>query len=198
VLCLYPGNDFSIEFPDDAFGPDGRPVRDYFHKPSRFKHCLTWINLKSRLGSYLQKSLHVLALRTLRKVEQGPKLWWVDPELAARSTDTPAVRRSRALLAAIDEDCRRHGTRLCILVVGPVSTYFAKDGRSPLGRILADWKLDIPVIDYAVEVIARPNYPSLLFPRDGHLNESGHRALAEHVSEPLAVALGLSNDPRSR
>jgi lysophospholipase L1-like esterase len=191
VLCLYPGNDFSIDFPDAAFQPDGRPRREFYCTPTRLRHLVTWVNLKSRFGSYLQKSFHVLALRTARQPEQGPKLWWVEPEVAARAADAPAIRRSRALLAAIDEDCRRHGTKLCILVVGPVATYFAKDGRSPLRRILDDWKLDIPVIDYAVEVIARPDYPSLLFPRDGHLNESGHQALAANVRPALEKTLDL-------
>jgi hypothetical protein len=195
VLCIYPGNDFLIDFPDDAFTSEGKPRPDYFQPPTRFRHVLTWLNLKSRFASYIQKSIHIAAVRASAAKTQGPKLWWVDPALATRAADTPAVRRSRALLTGLDEACRRSGTKLCILVVGPVNTYFTKDGTSPLTEILTSWGIDVPVIDYAVDVIARPDYPRFLFPRDGHLNEAGHRFLAANVVNPLQAALSLPGTP---
>jgi hypothetical protein len=76
-----------------------------------------------------------------------------------------------------------------VLVVGPVLTYSSKDGRSPLRRIFTDWKLDVPVIDVALEAIARPDFASLLFPRDGHLNEAGHEYVASRAGDPLRVVV---------
>lgn len=195
VLCIYPGNDFMIDFPDEAFASDGRPVREYFQPPSRLRQVLTWVNLKSRFGSFLQKSIRIAAIRASAAKVQGPKLWWVDPALASRARDTPAVRRSRALLTELNGECKRAGTKLCVLVVGPVSTYSSKDGSSPLTQILNSWDIDAPVIDFAVDVIARPDYPKLLFPRDGHLNEAGHELLAASVIDPLHNALALPRTP---
>jgi hypothetical protein len=54
---------------------------------------------------------------------------------------------------------------------------------------MADWKIDAPVIEVAVEALASPQYESLLFPRDGHLNESGHAFVANLALTPLRAAL---------
>ena len=47
VLCIYPGNDFQCAFPDDAFDPEDRSLRDYFKKPSWTQHLIAWVNLHS-------------------------------------------------------------------------------------------------------------------------------------------------------
>jgi hypothetical protein len=200
VLCIYPGNDFSIDFPDEAFDAQCRPRTEYFREPSRLRHAITWLNLKSRFASFLLKSMRTAAMRAMPAKEQGPDLWWVDPALAASAADKPAVRRSRAVITALDEECRRSGTRLCVLVVGPVLTYSSKDGRSPLRQILAAWKVDVPVIDVALEAIARPDFPTMLFPRDGHLNEPGHAYVASRAAEPLRAVVrdGAMNSVVSR
>jgi hypothetical protein len=193
ILCLYPGNDFIDPIPADGFDDDGRPRREYFGKPSWVKHILTWLNLKSKFAHFIQRSLLVASTRWTPSKEPGPRLWWTDPEVASRGADAPAVRRSKALLRAIDEECRRHGTRLCIVVVGPVSVYAAKEGRSPIGQIVADWGIDARVIDIAIKALARPDHPRLLFPRDGHLNEAGHAFLAAEAIAPLRAALSLAD-----
>jgi hypothetical protein len=133
---------------------------------------------------------------------RGPKNWWADPELAARSQDATTVRRSRSLVRALDEECRRHGTKLCILVVGPVANYAAQDGQSPLARILASWRIDVPVIDLAIQARARRDWTALIFPYDGHLNEAGHAYLAQEAAGPLRAVLSstelTSVTPRTR
>ncbi len=93
VLCLYPGNDFLMEFPDDGFLPDGRPRRDYFDRPSWGWHAVTWVNLKSKFGHFAIRSILVAALRSAPPQEQGPRLWWCDPAVAASA---PTLRRSDA------------------------------------------------------------------------------------------------------
>jgi hypothetical protein len=188
VLCIYPGNDFTGEFPDDGFEPDGRPRRSYFGKPGWGKHVVMWLNLKSKLGHYLVLSTFA-ALAFKPPPVQGPLLWWTDPAVAAGAGEAPAVRRSKALLKAIESECRRKGTRFCILVVGPVPTYHAWNGGSPLGRICADWGVDAPVIDVAVAALSRPDWWDLLFPGDGHLNEAGHAFVAAAATPPLRAAL---------
>ncbi len=185
VLCIYPGNDFLCVFPDDAFDSEGRAVRDYFEQPRWTQHLVAWINLHSKFGCYLQRALLSIGSRPSLLPSQGPENWWTDPLVAARAAGEPAVRRSRALFAAIDEECRRRGTKLCILVVGPVANYTAKNGESPLARIMANWGLDIPVIDVATKARARPDRQSLTFPVDGHLNEAGHAYIAEAAAPYL-------------
>ena len=133
VLCIYPGNDFQGVFPDEAF--DAKAVR--FATISG-----TAVDPASRSpGSTSTRSSVVTCSAPCSRIgsrpsllpSQGPKNWWADPLVAARAAGEPAVRRSRAMLAAIDEECRRRGTKLCILVVGPVANYTAKNGESPLG-----------------------------------------------------------------
>jgi hypothetical protein len=206
VLCIYPGNDFQGVFPADGFDTDGYPLRHYFQKPGLAKHLIAWVNLHSKFGSYVQRAILSVNwdAKTSRPM-QGPKNWWTDPELAARAEAAPALRRSRSLFRAIDEECRRHGTKLCILVVGPVANYAAKDGRSPLARILAQWQIEIPVIDVAIKARVKPDWASLVFPYDGHLNETGHTYIAQETASPLQATLAdtglttlrLDRDPLS-
>jgi hypothetical protein len=189
VLCIYPGNDFQPTPPADGFDAEGHPLRDYFRKPGWGKHLVAWINLHSKFGFFLQRALLSWDAKSQRP---DPKLknWWTDPRIAATVADAPAVRRYRSLFRAIDEECRRRGTTLCILVVGPVANYAAaKDGQSPLARILSRWDIDVPVIDLAVRARARRDWASLVFPFDGHLNESGHDDLAKEAIEPLRAVL---------
>jgi len=190
VLCIYPGNDFQGALPDDAFDTDDRPARDYFKKPGWAQHLIAWVNLHSKFGCYLQRAIFSIGTHRTTGQAQGPKNWWTDPEVAARGWSAPAVRRSRALFRAIDEECRRVGTKLCILVVGPVGNYVANDGQSPLARILVSWGFEIPVIDVAIEARARADYRSLTFPIDGHLNESGHAYIAAQTAPSLKALLG--------
>ena len=196
VLCLFPGNDFTGPLPDDGFDAEGRPRREYYTEPGWVKHVSTWLNLKSKFAFYVQQRV-VLAWRRLVRPPYGaPQRWWADPEVTARAADAPVIRRSRALLQAIDSECRQRGTKLCVLVVGPVAPYYcAKDGKSPLGQILADWKINAPVIDVAIMAQATPMPWLLLFPRDGHLNEHGHAFVAAGAIPPLRTALSMSELP---
>jgi hypothetical protein len=194
VLCIFPGNDFQGLLPDDGFDADGRPLRDYFRKPGWTKHVIAWINLHSKFGFFLQRALLSWNPGASRSV-QGPKNWWADSDLAAHSENMTALKRSRSLFRAIDEECRQHGTKLCILIVGPVANYRSKDGQSPLARILSKWQIDVPVIDVAIKARARRDWASLVFPFDGHLNETGHAFVAQEAASPLRAAVdgqGLS------
>jgi hypothetical protein len=188
VLCIYPGNDFTGDFPAQGFEADGRPRRLYYTNPTWARHVLTWLNLNSQLARYLQERIH-RAWERLEPPHDAPNLWWTDPVVTAKAGDAPVIRRSRALVQAIEDDCRRSGTKLCILVVGPVSTYPSFHGQSPLGRILADWKIDAQVIDVAKDALSLPHFDRLLFPRDGHLNEQGHAYVAEAALPLLRAAL---------
>jgi hypothetical protein len=189
VLCIYPGNDFQCFFPDDGFDAEGRPLRDYFHKPAWSKHLVAWINLHSKFGSFLQRSLLTTFNVKALVASQGPRNWWTDPDVAAGAANAPALRRARSVLLAIDEECRRSGTKLCILVVGPVVNYQAKNGQSPLSQILAQWHIDLPMIDVAIEARALPDWASLVFPCDGHLNQRGHDYLANQAAPRLQAIL---------
>jgi hypothetical protein len=188
VLCIYPGNDFTGEFPADGFATDGTPLRNYYTDPSWTRHALTWLNLNSQFARYIQERIY-RAWKRFEPPYEAPKLWWIDPVLTASAGGAPVVRRSRALLHAIAEECRRHGTRLCVLVVGPVTTYPSYRGDSPLALILADWKIEAPVIDVAAEALALPRFGNFLFPRDGHLNELGHAYVANAALPRLRAAL---------
>jgi hypothetical protein len=184
VLCIYPGNDFQPTPPADGFDADGRPLREYFRNPGPVQHLIAWINLHSKFGFFLQRSLLSWNAAAARP-DPRLKNWWTDPQIAAKLEDEPAVRRYRSLFREIDEECRRRGTKLCILVVGPVANYAAKDGQSPLARILARWQIDVPIIDIAISARARSDWASLVFPFDGHLNETGHDYLAHEAIGPL-------------
>jgi hypothetical protein len=197
VLCIYPGNDFTGTFPADGFEADGRPRRTYYTSPTWARHVLTWLNLNSQLARYLQERVH-RAWTRLEPPYEAPSLWWTDPVVTANASDAPVVRRSRALLHAIDQDCRRFGTRLYVLVVGPVTTYPSYHGESPLARILADWKIEAPVIDVAIDALVSPHFESLLFPRDGHLNESGHAFVAKAALPSLRATLAATAVTASR
>jgi len=189
VLCIYPGNDFQCVLPDDAFDRDDRPLREYFLNPSWTKHLIAWINLHSQFGSFVQRTVFAIGASKDSYISQGPRDWWTDPAIAARAHAAPAIRRTRALLAALDDECRRYGTKLCILVVGPVANYKAIGSESPLGRILADWKLEIPVIDVAIEARSRADWASLVFAADGHLTVTGHDYLARAAAAKLQAVL---------
>jgi hypothetical protein len=197
VLCVYPGNDFQCVFPDDAFDHEGRARRDYFQKPSWTQHLIAWVNLHSRFGCYFQRALLSIGSHRSLRPSQGPKNWWTDPEIAAQAPGAPAIRRSRSLLAAIDEECLKHGTKLCILVVGPVANYVGHRGESPLARILANWHLDIPVIDVAIKARARPDRHTLTFPIDGHLTDAGHAYIAAEAAGALEALLAPTGQTTS-
>jgi hypothetical protein len=188
VLCVYPGNDFLPTLPADGFDAEGRPLRDYFRKPGWGGHLMAWINLHSEFGFFLQRSLMSCIVPASRP---DPRLrnWWTDPQIAARFEGEPTVQRYRSLFRAIDDECRRRGTKLCILVVGPVANYSARDGASPLARILSRWQIDVPVVDVAIRARARQGWASLVFPFDGHLNETGHEYLANEAIGPLRAFL---------
>jgi hypothetical protein len=185
VLCLYPGNDFRSVLPDDAFDDNDRPVRDYYRNPPWTKHVITWINLHSQFGSYLQRVLFSIGTSKTTYLSQGPRDWWTDPKIAGKARGAVAIRRSRAILASIDDECRRLGTKLVLLIVGPVADYRAIAGASPIEQIVADWGLEIPVIDVAIEARSRPNWACLVFPNDGHLTEGGHDYLARAAAPRL-------------
>jgi hypothetical protein len=61
-----------------------------------------------------------------------------------------------------------------------------------LAGILKRWKLDMPVIDVAIEAHASTNASSLTFPIDGHLNEAGHAYIAERAAGPLRALIDAS------
>jgi hypothetical protein len=197
VLCIYPGNDFQPTPPAAGFDAEGHPLRDYFQKPGWAKHLVAWINLHSKFGFFLQRSLLSWDAKSLRP-DPSLKNWWTDPKVASTVEDAPAVRRYRSLFRAIDEECRQRGTELTILVVGPVANYAAKDGQSPLARILSNWKIDVPVIDVAIQARARSDWASLVFPFDGHLNETGHAYLAEQTAVPLRTLLATGEQTTQR
>lgn len=193
VLCIFPGNDLTGELPDNGFDADGRPRREYYKEPGWVKHISTWLNLKSKFAFYVQQRVVIAWRRMVRTPYQAPWQWWANPDVTARAADAPVIRRSRALLQAIATECRQRGTKLCILVVGPVAPYYcAKDGKSPLGQIIANWQIDVPVIDIAIVAQATPMPGLLLFPRDGHLNEPGHAFVAAGAIPLLRTALSLS------
>jgi hypothetical protein len=189
ILCVYPGNDFQCVLPDDAFDRDDRPVRHYFQNAPWTKHVVAWINLHSQFGSFVQRALLSIGALKESYLSQGPKDWWTDPRIAAGGSAAQAIRRTRAILAAIQDECRRYNTTLCVLVVGPVATYRAIQGQSPLARILADWKLDIPVIDAAIEARSLRDWASLVFPGDGHLTVTGHDYIARVAAPRLQAVL---------
>ena len=195
VLCIYPSNDFVDYCPDDGFQPDGSPKREYFGEPTWAKHVATWLILKSKLASCVDYSLKQrgIGLRPMR--HNAPPFWWSDPTLAESAQDSPRIRQIRALMHAIEHECDRHGTRLVILVVGPILNYAAKDGRSPLAQIFSAWGIKAPVIDVAAKANATPNPARLVFRYDAHLNPAGHRYLADAAIEPLGRALGLGPPP---
>jgi hypothetical protein len=188
VLCLYPGNDFVPDFPDEGFDADGRPRREYFRPVGPTWHALTWLNLKSKLAHF---AIHAVAVAHARHLPEGeaPPRWFADPKLAASAPGAMEIRRARAILRAIEDECDRHGTRLVVLVVGPVPTYVPGEAGSPLGAILADWGVRAPVIDAAAWAVTAPGWPGLLYPRDGHLNPDGHTFIAGVAAGPLRRAL---------
>jgi hypothetical protein len=189
VLCIYPGNDFLGILPDDAFDALDRPLPDFYHKPSWAQHVIAWVNLHSKFGCYSQRALLSVAPPKVPAASRGPKNWWTDPVRAAAAAESPAIRRSRSLLFAIHREARERGTKLCVLVVGPVANYASVNGASPLARIFAGWGLDVPVVDVAIKAKALPNHQSLTFPIDGHLTESGHDYLAREAAPMLQSAL---------
>jgi hypothetical protein len=198
VLCIYPGNDFQCVFPDEAFDRGDRPLREYYTKPTWTQHLIAWVNLHWKFGCYLQRAILSIGSRPSLRPRQGPKNWWADPSVAAQAAGAPAVRRSRSLLFAIDEECHKHGTKLCMLVVGPVANYAARNGTSPLARILADWKLDIPVIDIAIKARERADRQALIFPIDGHLTEAGHQYIAAEAAPALHALLAPAGHTKLR
>jgi hypothetical protein len=188
VVCVYPGNDFQRTPPAGGFDADGRPLREYFRRPGLVQHLIAWVNLHTKFGFFLQRSLLSWDAKSHRP-DPLLKNWWTDPRIAANVDDEPAVKRYRSLFGAIDEECRGRGTKLGILVVGPVANYSAKDGQSPLAGILARWQIDVPVIDIAIRARARRDWASLVFAFDGHLNETGHEYLAQEAIGPLRAFL---------
>lgn len=198
VLCIYPGNDFQGGLPDEAFDQQDRPLRDFYRKPAWSQHVIAWVNLHSKFGSYAQRAILSMNGGAVPSQNRAPRNWWADPALAARSGDALAVRRSRSILQAIDAECRKRGTKLCILVVGPVATYAAVNGESPLSTILASWGLAIPVIDVAIKARAVKNRQALTFPIDGHLTESGHTYIACETAPALQALLTADGRIASR
>ena len=198
VLCIYPGNDFQGALPDGAFDAQDRPVREFYQKPTWFQHVIAWVNLHSKFGSCAQRAFFCVKFGQEKSRSPAPKNWWADPALAARSRDDLSVRRSRLILEAIETECRRRETQLCILVVGPVATYAAVNEKSPLAQILAEWGLQIPVIDVAIRARSAKNRQALTFPLDGHLTEAGHAFVAREVAPALEAVLATDQRFASR
>lgn len=191
VLCIFPGNDFWDFCPEDGFDPDGQPVREYFDQPTWPRHVITWLNLKLKCASFVVQSLKRRGIGSRPLQLNAPAYWWSDPAVARAAQAAPAIRQVRALMHAIEQECDRHGTRLVILVVGPVNTYAAKEGKSPVREIFTAWGIKAPVIDVAAQAMATERPSRLVFSLDGHLNPAGHRFCAETALEPLSQALGL-------
>jgi hypothetical protein len=189
ILCIYPGNDFQGPLPDDAFDRSDKPLEDHYHKPGWVQHGIAWVNLHSKFGCYALRGLLSIGGRRASTAGQPPRNWWANPAVAARSADLTAVRRSRSIIGAIDEECRAKGTGLCILVVGPVANYAAVNGESPLDGIISGWGLEIPVIDVAIKARLFPNHQTLTFPIDGHLTDSGHAHVASEAAPALAALI---------
>jgi hypothetical protein len=70
--------------------------------------------------------------------------------------------------------------------------------QSPLAQILAKWKVEALVIGVAFTALASPYFESLLFPRDGHLNESGHAYVSMAALPRLRATLAAPGVARSR
>ncbi len=189
VLCIYPGNDFQGTLPDGAFDALDQPLPDFYRKPNWVQHVIAWINLHSKFGCYSQRALLSVAPSNTPAASRGPKNWWADPAVTARAAAVPAVRRCRSLLLAIERECRERGTKLCVLVVGPVANYTAANGASPLVRIFAGWGLEVPVFDIAIKARALPGHQSLTFPLDGHLTADGHAYFAREAAPLLQAVL---------
>ena len=128
VLCIYPGNDFQPTPPADGFDADGRPLREYFRKPGWGKHLVAWINLHSKFGFFLQRALLSWDAKSLAARPAAEELVDRSANRRERSRMSRPSRRYRSLFRAIDEECRRRGTKLCILVVGPVEE-LRREGR---------------------------------------------------------------------
>jgi hypothetical protein len=189
VLCIYPGNDFQGAMPDNAFDELDQPRADLFKNPGWAQHLIAWINLHSKFGCYTQRALLGIGGRRRSSAGQAPRNWWADPATAARLAESPDVRRSKAIIKAIDVECRKNGTRLCVLVVGPVAGYASVNGESPLARIMTGWDLDIPVIDIAIKARALSNRQALTYPVDGHLTEAGHAYLASEGAPAIEALI---------
>ena len=133
VLCIYPGNDFTGEFPAEGFEADGHPRRMYYtrNRPGRDMFYLA----ESEFAAWplSSRSASIALWRRLQPPYQVPELWWIDPVLTASAGDAPVISRSRALFQAIEDDCRQCGTKLCVLVVGPVTTYPSIPRTEPAG-----------------------------------------------------------------
>ncbi len=178
---------------------NGLPLRDY----------LQAARVDSALDRVGQPAFQVWMLRAARlafsrqpRRDRGPardrKHWWTDPLVAATAADAPAVRRSRALFAAIDEECRRQGTKLCVLVVGPVANYKAKNGQQPARADPGELGPRHPGHRRRDQgASATPDYQQLIFPLDGHLNQGGHDFLAREAA-PALEAVIASTEQASR
>jgi hypothetical protein len=198
VLCICASNDFTDHYPDDGFEPNGCPRREYFTGPTWAQHALVWLNLKSKAAHCAVQSLRLWSLGVRPPQLSAPGGWWCDPALAAAAGASPDVRHVRALMRAIEHECDRHGTRLVIVIVGPVNSYQPRGGPSPLAQIFRSWGIQAAVIDVAAQAMATAHPGRLVFFLDGHLNAAGHRYLADIALEPLSQALGFSGTATAR
>ena len=154
VLCIYPGNDFIGEFPADGFEPTAALVESI--TGSRLGQARAHVvEPEFAIARFVQERIHSAFMR-LEPPYGAPKLWWTDPVVTATHGDAPVVRRSRALapgdrrgLPAVRDPPVRAGGR-------PRDDVSLLPWPSPLARILADWKIEAPVIDVAKDALAFP------------------------------------------
>ena len=138
----------------------------------------------------LQRALLSIGTRPSLQPSQGPKNWWTDPEVAARAAGTPAVRRSRSLFQAIDEECRRHGHQAVHPGRGPGRQLSGEERGEPPGAHPGELGTRYPR-DRRRDQGASPARlispsPS---PIDGHLNEAGHAYIAQEAAPSLEAFL---------
>ena len=178
--CAFiPGNDFQGALPDEAFDAQDRPLRRLLPEagvdpaPDRLGQSPFQIRLLRPAST-----LELPGRAELPASKPRPEELVDRPGLAARAADAPAVRRSRALLEAIDAGMP--AARNEALRPGRRAGRELRRGerREPARGIMAGWGLDIPVIDVAIKAPAFPNRQALTFPIDGHLTEAGHAYLA--------------------
>ena len=122
-----------------------------------------------------------------------PWQWWANPDVTARARGRSVIRRSRRCSRRSLRNAGNAGPSSASSWLGRWHLITAqKDGKSPLGQIVADWQIDVPVIDIAIVAQATPMPWLLLFPCDGHLNEPGHAFVAAGAIASARTALSLS------
>ena len=196
VLGFYPGNDLAdnVRLPLVVEDADGvRLAQHRFSFARRF-----WLGTKIWLASI--SHLYTLSTAQLRALRSQPvltRLGVLEPPAPDMGTWSRPLRITEQLLLLARDEAQSLGARLIVLIIPERSQVMRAESSPPthlddIEHHFVSWlaREDILYAEALTSLrLAQQRGENPFFPRDGHLNTTGHRVVGEMLAHRLALLI---------